>query len=299
MKTNCPEPGVYLDIPFSEYCKWEAVNQSILKALQHTPALAKERLDNPEGDEDKEAYVLGRLFHLMTCQPKLVDKEFKVRPNDYHHPKDPDDVVRKWSGNALVCKEQIRSWEGRGLTVIDCKTHVHASRMAESVLSRQKAGTLLSGASVEVSVVWDDPTTGIRCKGRWDTYKGGVIGDLKSTRSAKADSFFADAYKRGYHIQSAMYIDAQKVLDAQDRVPWFVFVVCENYPPYCAREFDVHDDIDAGSFPFIDLGRKTYKTLLQQFKYCQEHDKWPGYPDEHCDALLPPWVKDAEAFEMH
>ncbi len=95
-----------------------------------------------------------------------------------------------------------------------------------------------------------------------------------------------------------MYVDALKILAPSQRVPWFCFVAVETYPPHLMAVYDVRDDPGSQSYPFLQLGRAKYRTALQQYVWCMEHDEWPGYGDEHRDMLLPPWVKDAEDFGL-
>ncbi len=289
---DAPEPGIYENVPFETYAQWDAVNASTLKGMQHAPAVAKYRRENVQ--IDKPAYAFGRLFHLLATQPVLADAECIVKPETYPNDKGEE---KPWHGGAKYCKAWLARHADK--TVISRAEMRQAAEMAANAAANVKAGAILRSAQVEVSVVWDDETTGIRCKGRWDVRNGSILGDLKTTQSALADRFFGEAYRYGYHLQVAMYVDAGRALGIfGEEVPWFVFVCVEKHPPYLVRCFDVHDDPGAQSWPFIDLGRKQYKTLLQQYKWCTEHDEWPGYPDEHVDMMLPAWVKDAEAFEM-
>lgn len=294
-KTESPKPGIYPNIDFETYQSWDAVNASLIKAFLRVPAMAEFRMNEPE--EDKIAYVKGRLFHLLLSDPKAADSEFICTPPTYTSDKGEE---KPWHGGAKICKQWKAQQLASGLTIIPADDMADAVGMASALRKHPKLGALFDQAEVEVSVVWQDPGSGILCKGRWDIYKrgSGIVLDPKSSRSAAADAFFAMAYRYGYHIQCAMYVDAMLILDPPKKgeVPWFVFGVVENFPPYLVRQFDVFDDSAAVSFPFIDLGRKTYKSLLPAIKHCMETGKWPGYEDG--EMMLPPWVKDAEAFEM-
>ena len=65
-----PEPGIYPNVPFSDYMAWPLAHAGLLRAMQHAPAMARYRMDSPE--HDRPAYLKGRLFHLLTCQPELA-----------------------------------------------------------------------------------------------------------------------------------------------------------------------------------------------------------------------------------
>jgi len=282
------EPGIYPGIPFPEYLAWDAVDASLLKAMSHAPAMAHYRRTHPE--HDKPAYLLGRLFHLLATNPESADSEFIVRPKTYTDGKGNE---KPWHGGANVCKGWAADKRASGLEVVSQDDYERATGMATSVRTHPKLGPLVDRAQVEVSVVWRDSGTGVLCKGRWDLRKGGVLCDLKSTSSTAAPSptapWFTRAIRFGYDVQVAMYIDALIAIDPPSEVPWFVFGVVESYPPYLCADYDVHDDRDAESYEWLQYGRAHYRTLLDQYKWCVEHDKWEAY-DTHSEMLLPPWV---------
>jgi hypothetical protein len=74
----------------------------------------------------------------------------------------------------------------------------------------------LTGGHAEVSVIWTDEATGIRCKARFDYLRLGAIIDLK-TYSCPADlppvSFFLGQVARyGYDFQRSCYVPAWKAM---------------------------------------------------------------------------------------
>lgn len=291
-----PLPGVYYDIPFDVYLSWDAVDASLLRDIAHSPAYAYDKIDNP--DEDKPVYLKGRLFHLMLSSPDAADREFIIKPDTYiAEPAKAKGKAKgeekKWNGNAKVCKRWIADKLASGLMPVSKDVHADCKGMAESVRRHPRLKPLVDGAAVEVSVVWMDEATGMICKGRYDLFKNGIIGDPKSSSGTvwKADldanPFFRDAFSHGYHIQCAMYIDAAKALKLTTEIPWFVFVAVEGYSPYLVMAYDVYDDPDAESYHFLSLGRAEYHILLLEYKNCLKTGVWPGYPTEHEDMMLP------------
>lgn len=288
-----PAPGIWPKIAFDEYLALPAVDFSLLKAMAHAPEVARYRMSHPE--DDKPAYIKGRLFHLLCTESGKMDEEFVLKPKTYVNEKG---VEKPWHGGANVCKAMLADWAASGLTPLAQDVFDEAWGMSMQVRNHEKLGPLVRKAQVEVSVIWTDPDTNLACKGRWDTWKADVVGDLKSTTNAEPEAWWKEAYGRKYHLQCAMYVDAKKILAPSDRVAWFVFGVAEGYAPYLVSAHDVHDDPDAQSYPFLELGRRNYHALLQRFKWCMENDDWPGYGSEHHDMMLPAWVDDQEDFSI-
>ena len=295
---NAPEVGIHPGIDFDTYLGWQAVDCSLLKAMAHTPSMARLRMTTPEAD--KPAYLLGRLFHMAATQPDLVEQEFAVRPATYTHKKEtgraPNKIVveeeRKWNGNATECKRTYALWKENGIEMVKPDDWDLAHGMAESVRKHPKLGRLIDGGEMEVSAVWIDPTHQIPMKARFDIRKNRLLCDLKSTTIAAEDAWMYQAYRFKYHMQAAIYIDAQLALDPPDEYSWFIFAAVEKYPPFALTVWDVMDTPDSQSYTFLQLGRAKYKTLLGRFRYCLGHDDWPGYEVEHRDMMLP---RSAEA----
>ena len=294
---NAPEVGIWPGVDFSTYLGWQAVDCSLLKALAHTPSMAHLRMTTPE--DDKPAYLLGRLFHMAATQPEQVEKEFALRPATYTATKMVGRGVAKheeseekpWNGNANECKRMYGVWKSEGIEMVKPDDWVLAHGMAESVRKHPKLGRLIDGGEMEVSAVWIDLTHGLPMKARWDIRKNRVLADLKSTTIASEYAWMNQAYRFKYHMQAGIYVDAQLALDPCldqiDNWTWFIFAAVEKYPPYALTVWDVMDVPDAGSYQFLQLGRATYKMLLGRFRQCLGRDEWPGYEDEHRDMMLP------------
>lgn len=201
--------------------------------------------------------------------------------------------MNKWNGNAKVCQEWAADRAGDGKTIVKADEYTDASGMAEQVRKHPKLGPLLAGAQVEVSVVWMDAKTGLKCKARFDLYKEGVICDLKSSSSPAwaanelTNPFFHNAYRYGYHIQVAHYMEGLKALAMTERVPWVVLAAVEGYSPYLLMAYDIFDDPQALSYDFLTLGRLRRYMLMVEYKRCLESGEWPGYKTEHEDMMLP------------
>jgi len=266
--TKTPEPGIYYDVPAEEYHEWDAVSNSRLAYLIATsPKHYKWRLEHPE--PDKDAWRKGRILHKLVLEPYDFERVYAVAP----------DVKRNTKAGKELWQKFTDTLEGR--TPITSAEYDEASAMAKAIRALPKADLLLSGGRAEVSVVWDDPDTGVRMKARPDYINDNLIIDLKTTRSFADGAFSRRAYDYGYHRQAAIYIDGCRA--AGLRIDAFVFVVVE--------KTDVHDVIaQPASENMIYVGRAQYKRALITYADCVAKDEWPGYDEQLENIELPYWV---------
>lgn len=171
-----------------------------------------------------------------------------------------------------------------------------AEAMTAAVFAHPKAGPLLSHPknSFEQSVYATDPETGVRLRGRVDAInfsdKSGRLWlvDLKTSTTSDPDPFSRKAFKFGYHMQAAWYMDLF-ILNklAADLV--FVFVVVEKEPPYLVSV------VEYGAAEIAE-GRRANREAIDIYRECITYNKWPGYPgtDEICPISLPAWAFDDE-----
>ena len=149
-------------------------------------------------------------------------------------------------------------------------------------------------------MVWDDPDTGLRCKGRPDLVvtdlqprhesadqeliAGPLVVDLKLTQDNSPRGFQKTLARFRYHWQAAMYLDGL-CLSGQwqfGQVP-FVFLAVKNTPVYTS-EIYVLDRFA------IDQGRKEYRRALRLLAECKRTNTWPTNSGRVQTIGLPPWA---------
>ena len=141
---------------------------------------------------------------------------------------------------------------------------------ARHQLKHHEDGALLLGPGhSEQSIFWIE--NGVWCRARHDriTRKRSIIFDYKTTTTAHPDTFARQILNLGYDIQAAHYVAGERALHGHE--PKFVFVVQEVEPPYAVC-------VQTLTAPFMAIGEMKRQRALQQFKWCLEHNKWPGYP---------------------
>src|SRR5690606_18888594 len=105
-----------------------------------------------------------------------------------------------------AAKEFTADARAEGLIVLKQDEVDEVDAMAEAVLTHEDAGPLLTGASPEVSILWDDDATGTRCRGRIDYMRHqGLLVDLKTAASATPASWGQISARLGYDTQKIHY----------------------------------------------------------------------------------------------
>lgn len=270
-----PEVGIYRDVPFRDYCEWEAVNSSSLGPMAISPAHYKHQLATPR--EDTDAFRLGRFIHSAKLEPSSLLNDYAVVPDNLY-----DDVVcadgSKPSNpkSTKQGKEKHAAWvKSIGeRQIVDPTWLTQMQDMLAAINCNPRASMWLNhNGPAEVSYVWDDPDTGIRCKARCDKLDPGarIITDIKTT--ASVEDFTTSIGKFAYHRQAAFYCRGMDLLDPKPG-EWFkfVFVAVSKVQPYLCHAAPLDDDSLSG-------GRQLVSEALQRIAECRTSNDWPGPPE--------------------
>ena len=254
-----------------EYMALDAVNWSTLKAMDESPAhyLAAVK----EGRPDTDALKFGRLVDVLIFTPEAFASSFIVSPYD------------KFQSNES--KAWRSTMEASGLEVVKADTVADAQRMADAVHAHPIARRYLRAGEFQTPMVWTDPDTGLRCKGRTDLLSKGrrFLIDGKSAKTIDKRRYLSQAGSLRYHCQLAHYRNGCRL--ALGFEPEFIgHIVYEKGAPY-----------DVGVFEFapavIDAGEVIVKELLARVAECRESGVWPGrYPEIESVTMddMPRWL---------
>ena len=69
-------PQVYYALPFTDYCALFAVNNSLLKVLDTSPAALVAHLRS--GVKDRDTLRYGRLFHTLVLEPERFEADYAM-----------------------------------------------------------------------------------------------------------------------------------------------------------------------------------------------------------------------------
>lgn len=172
--------------------------------------------------------------------------------------------------------------------------HKSIMKMVEKIKSFQLKdgvflGDLLSVSDTQSILTWECPRTGVKRKGKPDIkLPNGILMDLKSAESAHPREFSKAAYKFGYHIQAADYLEGNRI---QNNIPngEFYNIVIEKTAPYKIALFKMTPD-------FITLGYQERDQLLDLYVKCSNDNYWPEYSENPIIELAPPaWAVSKES----
>ena len=279
--TKTPDLGIYEGVSLDEYLSWPYVDHSCLTAGMRSMAHLKAAMDNPR--EPTEAMQLGTLIHTAALEPGAVADRYVVMPPF-------ENEIRRPDGSAYANVKATRQYKDRvaefreanaDKEIVTSEQHEIVTSVCQSLLEHKRAREWLGAEGpVEVSIVWDEPTTGVRCKGRIDKWiKGDAkIIDLKTTVDASAAETAIAKFR--YHRQMAMYRDGLWLLTGTDCWPALIFV--ETARPWAVRAALLSPNA-------LKLGYREYRQLLEQYAECRKSDSWPAYADPDF-WYLPVWM---------
>lgn len=252
----------------TNYNQIEGINYSLLKEYHKSPRHFRYAMDNRR--QATESQMLGTLVHSMVLEPHTVADDFTIinpsqRPN-------PDRDFRE-SENKRWKQELLEDASINNKSIVDLEIYDQAKAMADSVLSNPVIKSLLEKATIEKGIMWTDPLTGLKCKGRPDAFvpEKDLIIDLKTTISAHPQDFQRSVWNYRYHEQAAFYSMGLKALHGADKFGRFLFIAVENKAPYCSASYFLSPNA-------LDTGWMTCQSLLNLHKECLDSNDWSrGY----------------------
>lgn len=259
-------PGIYYNYEFDKYLEIDAVSNSALGALNKSPRHYK--LAMPL--EKQKHLVLGNMVHTARLEPDAFAKRYTICP-DYHN--DELNVTasgeRSTSKQTKYVKERIAQFhESAPCEVVPAEWYQEMMFIVNSLYTDYDANALFNAPGpFELTLVWEDPETGILCKGRMDKLcdRDGCFGDLKTCADIlKFQKSFTDYdyarqmahYRAGYAVLTGELLEAK-------------VCVIEKSAPYCSMTCPVDEDS-------IEWGESEQRRLLRLLADSREADTWPG-----------------------
>ena len=277
MKTT--EVEVIRGLDFEQYLAIDATNNSRMKLLDRSPL---HYLKNPS-TKTTAAMSLGTMTHTAVLEPsEFLNRYSKLPPGV------------KYDKRTKAFKEHV-ALLGPGVDVVrsgdyeralEIAHHIHSDPMLERLFGRD--------CESELTILWVDPETGIRCKVRVDKFcpQDGFV-DLKSTVDCSVAQFPWFAKRYGYVRQMAFYrrgimaaIDAGLLKCERPGVP--AYVLAAETGPVRAHALYVIPDAEITHFD-SEVSRH-----LHTIRECATTGKWPGPGGEAPIPLEYPGALDYE-----
>lgn len=251
----------------TDYSTIKALNWSSLKHILRSPKYFRWRVDHPE--PRKLAFLLGGAIHAKVLEPDTFDSRYALC------------LVRR-DGRT----EAYQEWmcEHPGAEPLNAKEMEVVLGAAAAVRDHREARELLDGCRHEEPLVWDDPDTGLACKGRLDAINSELVIDLKMARNIAEREFAAAAARYGYHAQLAGFYHAGAVAlrKIDGKIPPKIIAV-EPEPPHDVAIYQL-------SFDDMQAGRNLVVSLMRRYQECMASDYWPGAVPSLTQLQLPSWA---------
>ena len=266
--------GVHLDIPEEEYHALPGLSSTGIKKMLDAPAVFEQYLR--EGEKPRTVFDVGSAAHAKILG---VGAGVIAYPPEHLTP----------SGNVSTKKateECAAEQRAAGLTPVSPDQIARVDAMAEAVLRHPDAGPLLEHGQPEVSLLWDDPETGARLRGRIDYVRTDtLLVDLKTAEGPRPATWGGVSAKLRYPEQSVHYCEGWRVLTGA--VPRFVQVVVDKVAPHLVfvAEFDE---------PTRDKAAENVRHAIDQYAKAQAAGDWPGLPTGIHRISAPRWYLNDE-----
>lgn len=272
-----PEPlplGVHPRMSARRYHQRElgVVSKSALDLIERSPMHYRAWVDGELPDEDTPALLFGRAFHAALLEPEVFESEFVVEP-EFGDQRKP--------ANKLARKEWFE--EHGAATAIKADDMAQIQAMVASVRAHPLGRQMLREGEPELTVVWQDDETGLKCKCRADYYvsRHELVVDAKSALNASPEQFKRDIVKYRYHVQDALYRAGFSAADKPVR--HFAFLAVEKERPHAVAIYELDSDA-------IGRGYTATRRNMDTLAECMRKNKWPGYSESIQSLELPPWA---------
>ncbi len=274
---------------------------------------------------DSQGSKLRKLILTHALAPQRFARQYAVRPDTYQARvmKCPEcgsesdakvcrkcgltrlsQIVEKpWAGGADFCRKWTETAESRGQAIVRTEDNSEA-RSAVARLANDPACQSYREASdvlVWLAAEWKDPTTGLSIPVRTlipyvprpGSQYDNSLAALKTTRDAAHGPWRRQCFYGLYHMRAAWCLDLYAAATGLPR-PCFYFLLVEAMDPWETGRRSL-------SPTFLQLGRRTYETMLAQYAACLSTRTWPSYdlaaPDHTAFSAVEtePWMHQGEA----
>jgi len=277
------EPGEHRDVPWAVYAAQPYANSTILRIFeQQSPFHAKAELDSPT--EATPAMQFGSALHKKILEPAGFFDEWAV----FDGVENPKTGERDYTFRTKAAKEKrdamleghrglLRQSEYEDLVSIELALSRHAEIMR---LLRDDVG------HSELTLIWDDPGSGLRCKARLDRFVdwagGPLVVDLKSCPDASEQAWRRKLGNESLHVQAGFYMAG--VVAVYGRDERFVHVAVESSKPHGMAAYELEP-------AHVQHGEGLAKKHLETWAECVQSGVWPCYNGGRIVPVgLMPWA---------
>ena len=271
------KPGVY-DISDEVYhadpCIEPSLSASIAKViLEQSPRHAwgqHPRLNPKFEREEKTQFDIGTAAHALLlhgeAKVQIIDApDFKTKAA-----REARDAARAAGRIPLIAAK----W-------VDVQNMVAAARA--QLRHHSEASDAFQNFKPEQTLVWREDEAWCRCKLDALPRGGNVFYDYKSTNGRAEPEYWGSRTlgETGCDVQSGFYRRGiREILGIEN--PHFRFVVQETSPPYALCVVQLSPEAQ-------EAADRMAEQALYFWRWCCQHDRWPGYAARIAYVDMPPW----------
>ena len=251
-------PGVYPDIPDGVYhadpVPGGSLSSTGARKLLRNPA--RYEYDRTQPVRTSDEFDLGHAAHRRALGTGV---EFEVC-----------DFTTWQSKAARAARDAARV---AGKTPLKPDQAAAVEEMYLALRKHPRAGDIFEpglGQS-ELTLVWQDESTGVWCRARLDRWLDPFLIDYKTCVDATETAFIRAVEDHGYHIQRAFYWRGAVALGLAPAE--FLFVAQEKTAPHFVGLYRISE-------PAARLGDRLVQAALERYRDCTASGVWPGYSTE-------------------
>ena len=245
----------------------DVLSSSMLKHALTSPAHYIASLTAPQTRTDAKDF--GTLIHALILERHTVQDLVAISAQ----PLGRDAESRKF-----------RQANG-GRICLSMAEYMAAVQMADRVLSSLFRGRpfykFVEEGTVETSLYYTDPTTGLACRTRLDLCHPDFTFDIKTTRQETPAAFSRDALAMHYDLSAYMYCLSRVLLDQNPTPKPFILVPVSTEAPHSVFFMPCSPRV-------LENGQRKYNTALGTIMACSSINHWPGLDGEY-EMDLEPW----------
>lgn len=267
------EPGIYPGVPLEQYRRWQAWNPSLVKHARTSLLQVWHALHSPPAPPTPQQ-VLGAAEHCAVLEPDEFPRRYVL-----------------WQGRRAGKAYEQFELANAGMTILRDEEYDKCCAMRRAVVGHMVAAPIVTDpdAKRECSLCWDDPNTGLRCKGRVDLLSD-CIADLKTIRECSDFRMTRECCDYHYHMSMAAYRSGVEVLSGKQLPIRLVFV--SSSAPHDVAVRSLEDDS-------LACGHERWCKCLAKIRRAIDLNHWPGVCEDRVwPLILPQWELDAEG-DMH
>lgn len=248
-----------------EAIRKKTLSYSSLKEFKRSP---EHFLEYMFGEKKTTAALeFGTLLDKMILTPNNWKEDFAIRPDKMPFLKDlveehgKEEGRKKYEANKVAFDDFLKSVNGK--TLVTKEDMDLAERIRDKVYRNEPARDLLAAMTVtQEPFTYTDKKTGLKIRGFKDGKGPGFVMDLKSTVNADPNEFIRSAIKYDYPLQTAVYLESEKVLNYE--FPEYFYLCVEKTAPFGVSVLKASDD-------FVALGKQQLRLTLDKFKWALDN----------------------------